>query len=127
MCGYCSNTNYDAVSLFLFPKDPAVRARWSAFVRLTRKDWLEPTATSVLCSAHFEPSCFDEQPNLMGSLGFNVRYRRVLKPGSVPTLTNRSVTPARDSGATNEPSSPKRPRSAFVKRERKRVGLKVTI
>ena len=49
----CSNTYKQNVSLFIFPRDPTLRERWTRQVRRTRAGWSGPTATSYLCSNHF--------------------------------------------------------------------------
>ena len=57
----CSNTHKDGVSLFQFPRDPQLKQKWIKQVQRTRAGWSGPgsVAGSVLCSAHFEKSCFE--------------------------------------------------------------------
>ena len=50
----CSNTYRDGVSLFKFPKDPALRQKWIKNVQRTRAKWSGPSEHSVSCSQHFD-------------------------------------------------------------------------
>ncbi|XP_049573527.1 zinc finger MYM-type protein 1 isoform X1 [Syngnathus scovelli] len=143
----CSNTNEAGVSLFLFPKDEGLRKQWTEQVQTTRKDWSGPTDYSVLCSAHFQETCFEPGPLMRIKLGISTRCKLVLKKDSVPTIFSRPTTvtspihvdnasagsPSQTSGHSSTPTRATRPvtdqertpfgkpRGAFVKRERKRV------
>ena len=46
--------------MHLFPKDPVIRVKWVKFVLRRRVDFGEPLSDHVvLCSVHFEVSCFE--------------------------------------------------------------------
>ena len=81
----CSNTCKQNVSLFISPRDPTLRERWTRQVRRTRAGWSGPTATSYLCSNHFTEDCFDESSLMAAKLGFE--KRKTLKPDAVPTVS----------------------------------------
>ena len=55
-----------------FPKDVAVRQQW---LREIRRHTFTPSDTSVVCSDHFEESCYEVS-----------RLRRRLRTGAVPTI-----------------------------------------
>ena len=126
----CSNTYKQNVSLFIFPRDPTLRERWTRQVRRTRAGWSGPTATSYLCSNHFTEDCFDESSLMAAKLGF--KKRKTLKPDTVPTVFPRTAEqkaappPSKRLAAScnTEPGSSqalKKARSAFEKRERTRL------
>ena len=48
-------------SFHAFPKDEGLQRKWTSAVKKQRSDWEGPTSTSVLCSKHFETSCFDTE------------------------------------------------------------------
>ena len=78
----CKNTSYTpGISMHLFPTEPTVRAKWLKFVRRHRVHFGEPiNKYASLCSAHFEPSCFEN------SLALSMpRRKRSLIAGSIPT------------------------------------------
>lgn len=85
----CKNSNStEGISMHLFPagseadKEKAkTRALWVQFVRRHRLGF-EATATSVLCSAHFHPSCFHTNVEIAGMVGI----RRRLLPEAIPTI-----------------------------------------
>ena len=111
----CSNTNSDGISLFKFPKDKLMRKKWADQVKRHREKW-EPTDHSVLCSKHFEESCFSSDQLLTVSLGLG-KKKASLKSDAVPTLFSK---PKRKTLEENPPA--KRRRSeAYEKRERQRV------
>ena len=56
-----------------FPKDVAVRQQW---LREIRREKFTPSGTSVICSDHFEESCYVATAEL----------RRKLQTGTVPTI-----------------------------------------
>ncbi|KAM9307436.1 uncharacterized protein KZ484_000758 isoform 2-T2 [Pholidichthys leucotaenia] len=113
IAGYCSNTNKDGVSLFTFPKDHQVAAQWTRKVQTTRADFKRPSKHSALCSRHFDDSCFEPRPIAMAELGFEVKRRLILKPGSVPTIFPRP--------SQEDNQQQKTVRGAYAKREHKRV------
>lgn len=133
----CSNTYSDNVSLFKFPKDPILRQKWVKNVQRTRAQWSGPSEHSVLCSQHFDNSCFEPDSELASQMG--IQKRRRLKDGAVPTLFERPVAPvpksllseavpsslyrkrASSSSSLADVGSSKKKRAAYEKRERSRV------
>ncbi|XP_061750011.1 uncharacterized protein LOC133549001 isoform X8 [Nerophis ophidion] len=131
----CSNTNTAGVSLFSFPKDYSQALLWNREVKRTRLDWTTHTKYSVLCSDHFERSCFEEGPLLRAEMGIATLRPLVLKKGAGPTIFNiprpgisGSVTVSAPSASTSTSSDHHTPstsgqtvhmRSAFNKRRRK--------
>lgn len=116
----CSLTHKDGVSLFYFPKDPALRKKWADQVMRTRDKW-GPTDYSVLCSKHFEDHCFQQDSKLSESMGLGKRKAR-LRVDAIPTLFEKPATLKRNSAASETPA-PKKRRDAFEKRERSRVNM----
>ena len=94
------------LSYFRFPIDKAQLCRqWTRncgrVVQAKPLIWWIPTKHSVLCSAHFEESCFelDFWKSLMPEYPSKRRRALHLKPGSVPTLfehTQMKAKPARE-------------------------------
>ena len=65
----CTNNQHtEGISLHRFPKDPVVRKQWVNFVRRHRKEW-QPEKYPVLCSAHFEDSCYTKNRQIAALLG----------------------------------------------------------
>ena len=76
----CSNRSNKAAGLALHAS-PTDRTRdlWVRFVRMKRKNFFpQPQAKFVICSVHFEESCFTR--------AFDPTQRRQLKPGSLPSI-----------------------------------------
>ena len=133
----CSNTYGHCVSLFEFPKDRALRQKWIKNVQKTSANWDGPSEHSVLCSQHFESSCFEGDSALAAQMGIQKRKR--LKPDAVPTVFDRPAIqlpssaqsepgPSRLSwkrGSTGSSSladpTTRKIRTAYKKRERSRV------
>ena len=139
----CSNKKSPTVSLFNFPKDPKLHQKWIKNVQRTRAVWKGPTPNSVLCSKHFESSCFEPCYDLAAKAG--IKIRRKLKPGAIPTIFKRPVMQLPSQSDDTSPSGlnrkrsstassvnlasdsvPKRRRTAFEKRERARVSINFT-
>ena len=80
----CNNTNKDGVNLFKFPKEKTLRKRWADQVKRHRDKW-DPTDHSVLCSKHFEESCFAVDTLLAETLGLRKKKAR-LNLDAVPTI-----------------------------------------
>lgn len=137
----CSNTYGHGVSLFKFPKNPELRQKWIKNVQRTRANWSGPGEHSVLCSQHFESSCFEVDSELAAQMG--IQKRRRLKPDAVPTLFDRptiQLPSASQSQSETDPSessrkrastassslagTTKKARTAYEKRERSRVSNK---
>uniref|UniRef100_A0A3P9HD04 THAP-type domain-containing protein n=1 Tax=Oryzias latipes TaxID=8090 RepID=A0A3P9HD04_ORYLA len=111
----CSNTSSESVSVYKFPKQELLLKQWTKQVQRTRANWV-PTASSTLCSEHFEADCFEETP----------QYKRVLKPNAIPTIfktslvgTSETVTPSTSTGS----SQYKKRKSVTEKLAQKRVSL----
>ena len=45
------------ITMHFFPSDEKLRAKWTSFVRIHRKDFV-PKKSSCLCSTDFDESCF---------------------------------------------------------------------
>jgi len=106
----CSMTYSDGVSLFKFPKDPVLRQKWIKQVQRTRAQWSGPSEHSVLCSKHFDGSCFEPDAELASHMGIQKRTR--LKADAIPTLFERPTTPSLPSEAGQSPLSRKRTSSS---------------
>ena len=136
----CSNTYLKNVSLFNFPRDTSLRRRWTKQVQRTHGQWSGPTTNSTLCSDHFTEDCFETSTLLAPKLGIKIRKR--LKPDAVPTIFPRPIqlsaatplsterTASVQTSSVDQPGNDVQPaakkrRSAYEKRERARVSIKV--
>ena len=118
----CSNTYQNEVSLHYFPKDEELAKRWSSQVKKTRADWTKHSKHSVICSNHLEADCFEQGPLLAAAFGLETKRRRILKPDAVPTVFAKPTPSPTPSTTTSVPSvAATTPRSAYIKRDRKRV------
>ena len=127
----CSNTYKDNISLFLFPKDDDLRSKWIKQVKRTRAEWSGPSDHSVLCSDHFDGSCFEPDTEIASQMGLKKRVR--LKVDAVPTIFVRhshscsqsepgpNTSRKRTSSHLSSSDSAATKRKAFEKRERQRV------
>ena len=80
-CG--NNSRTPGISMHQFPKNEKTRALWVRFVQQHRSDFDEPVNQyAVLCSAHFEKSCFT---TIQHKDTNHLKLKRVLQRGSVPT------------------------------------------
>ena len=70
----CSNVPSDKVSLFKFPKDPALKAQREKQVQRTRAKW-KASEDSFLCSEHFTPESFEVDSQLAAQFGIKKRRR----------------------------------------------------
>ncbi|XP_034031092.1 THAP domain-containing protein 10-like isoform X3 [Thalassophryne amazonica] len=117
VAAYCTNTRAKGFSLYRFPQDKNLREKWVQQVRRTRSGptkgtlW-RPTTYSFLCCAHFEDGCFDTVPALKKQFGINVRLKKVLLEGAVP-----SIFPRGTSTSTAKPV--KRRKSATLEKRRR--------
>ena len=83
----CKNTSYaPGISMHRFPEDKSLRRLRTQFVRS-----LHPSEYSALCSAHFQPACFERNLPL-GPEASDKTPCNLLKRGSVPTVD--TVEPA---------------------------------
>ena len=80
----CTNTyNVEGISMHKFPKNEEQRKLWVKFVRRHRRDFIS-TSSSVICSVHFEKSCFATRYNVGIPNELKPRSRYLI-PGSIPT------------------------------------------
>ena len=90
----CKNTSeMEGISTHLFPKDEAMRAKWERFVRKHRANF-KATKWSVLCSVHFEPTCFTRRLDINVDQGD--RKKRRLYKDAVPTIDVAERTPPQE-------------------------------
>ncbi|XP_077569235.1 uncharacterized protein LOC144194207 isoform X5 [Stigmatopora nigra] len=80
----CGKTNKQGVSLHTFPKDKNMKRIWTAKVKLNRAHWEGPSDTSVICSAHFEASDFEDSEALWAEFGLKKKKR--LKANAIPNI-----------------------------------------
>ena len=81
----CSTSTVEGYSLHECLRDDSTRAKWTRAVKRFRGNWDGPSASSVLCSKHFEPECFlVEGIRYRDSMGIPAKHR--LNPVLVPSL-----------------------------------------
>lgn len=68
----------NGISLHNSPTDKAGDTKWKRFIEIHRGNF-KPDDRFVICSRHFDPSCFQRTFHMPGA-------KRVLKPGSIPTI-----------------------------------------
>ena len=68
----CSNIHGKGVSLFGFPKNKSLRAKWIKAVQRTRAIWNEPGKYSYVCSDHFTKDCFEQTSIGVGKFSMDV-------------------------------------------------------
>ena len=111
----CANSQHtEGISMHLFPKeetDPQRRRKWVNFVHKHRPSF-QATKTSVLCSAHFEDSCF----NMNFMLAKSLNIKRFLKDDAVPTIDVAGIVPPVEEQLTDRN---RRKVSIFMRRERR--------
>ena len=108
----CSNTYSENVSLFKFPKDPVLQRKWVKQVQRTRAQWSGPSEHSVLCSDHFDVSCFEPDSGLASQMGIQKQIR--LKADAIPTVFERPSA----SGGPSLHSLPEAGPSTLLSRKR---------
>ncbi|XP_060759898.1 uncharacterized protein LOC132870278 [Neoarius graeffei] len=106
----CGNTYKDGISFHRFPKDETIKKAWVKKVRLTRAKWKGPSASSSVCSEHFADSDFQDSGSYYTQFGMR-KKKKLLKSTAIPNVTL---------GVKRSPK-PQPTRSAWMKRERKRV------
>ena len=80
----CTNTYHvEGISMHKFPANEEQRKMWIKFVRKHRPNFT-PTNSSVICSAHFETSCFGTRYHIGVPDELKPKARYLLE-GSVPT------------------------------------------
>ena len=81
----CKNTQFTKdVSIHTFPNEKSQATRhlqWVRFVRRHRPGW-KPSKSSILCSVHFEESCFTMKREIARELGM----KGILKADAVPSI-----------------------------------------
>ena len=78
----CRNTSYtSSITMHQFPTDKKLRQEWASFVRRPRPNYKAQCRYAALSSIHFHESSFTR----LIIACKNVRWRRNLIPGAVPT------------------------------------------
>ena len=90
MCSlsFCSKRLKDNVSIHKPPKDPEIREKWFNFVAKTREN-VSKLNTVYVCSDHFTEDDYTINPSQFGLFASgetDVRFRRTLKRGVVPSI-----------------------------------------
>ena len=80
-----NNSKTGGISMHRFPSDSSVRKKWTSFVQRHRAQWM-PTSTSVLCSAHFVVTDFEQRLDLNLQNPSKFTTKRWLKKGSIPSV-----------------------------------------
>ena len=126
IAGGCSNTRKDGVSLHQWPDDPKFSRLWTNAVKNTRSDFINPTKSTRLCSAHFTEDCFEAQTAIAKSMG--LKMKSFIKADAVPTIFKSGPPKTKiqrlEEDSTHEATqSEKTPlqRGAYRKREAARV------
>ena len=71
---------YPGIAMHQFPTDAVLREKWIKFVQRHRREFKPKGKYTLLCSAHFEASCYNFPIQLEG-----IQMNRILRKGSVPT------------------------------------------
>ncbi|XP_061170315.1 THAP domain-containing protein 1-like [Saccostrea echinata] len=71
------------IRFFTFPKDVNLRKQWAHYCR--RKNFT-PTSGHRLCSDHFSPNCFKQDPQLLRKMGLQETFRKRLRLNAVPDV-----------------------------------------
>lgn len=79
----CNKAGNGSGSVFHFPKDSKLRKHWIYYCR--RKDFT-PGDGHRLCSVHFSNKCYDQDPEMLRTLGLEYSFRKRLKPDAVPDI-----------------------------------------
>ncbi|XP_060564866.1 THAP domain-containing protein 6-like [Ruditapes philippinarum] len=90
--GGCTNRRGNDISLHNFPRDEKIRAKWVFALRHTGTPYSRDSSwtphsgrnSQLVCSAHFEKSCFTQQTRTMMSLGISCRPQ--LEDSAEPTI-----------------------------------------
>ena len=139
----CSTIGGEGYSLHEFPRDKTIRTKWTQAVKRNRSNWDGPSASSLLCSKHFEQDCFVvEGVRYREAMGIPAQKR--LKPNAIPTIFPRPTLASRDltlsaqglidwrvwpretrptHGETGSKSTLLCKRTAYEKRQRKAVSV----
>ena len=112
----CNTVSREGYSLHEFPREDAIRSKWTRAVKLQRVGWKGPTSASLLCSKHFEPDCFvTEGVRYRDAIG--IPAKKCLKPGAIPTIFYKPIHSGCSSPSipTQRPASERRKRKAVSK------------
>lgn len=80
-----NNSKTEGVSMHRFPSDNSIRSKWTRFVQRHRSQW-KPSSTSVLCSAHFQLSDFEQRLDFKLDGAETFSTKRWLKKGAIPSV-----------------------------------------
>ena len=126
----CGNTNLnEGISLHAFPRDKGDFRQWVKFVKTKRDKW-EVTKHSVLCSEHFEEKCYPAKYKLLANMGCTPPKKKTLLEHAIPTIQSAmSISDHHDEPEADAmtPSSSKKPRTAYTKREITRVRTRTVL
>ncbi|XP_071138376.1 uncharacterized protein [Mytilus edulis] len=112
-CNSNSNSRCDKnIYWFTFPKDSQRNRAWVHYCK--RQDFT-PSKHSRICSKHFTLNQYSRHPERLSELGYP-GAKAALKDDAMPDIP---VVVDAEKG----PSSPKKPRSAFEKRQKRQVQL----
>ena len=90
-CNNDSKNKKPSISFHRVPLQGEIRKKW--LIAIKRPDANLPKVP-YLCSAHFEPHCFNESVDLQNELmGGKTKRRRELKSEAVPTKFAHKLTP----------------------------------
>ena len=68
-----------------FPSNNFIRDKWTSFVQRHRSHW-KPSSTSLLCSAHFHVTDFEQRLDLNLNAAEKFSTKRWLKKGAIPSV-----------------------------------------
>ena len=84
----CKNTTHTpGIIMYKFPSEKTRAEERRLWTRFVRRHWanFSPTPYSVVCSAHFEPSCYPQCYSI--DIPEHLRPKaKYLKPDAVPTI-----------------------------------------
>lgn len=80
-----NNSKTEGVSMHRFPSDDSSRLKWTSFVQRHRAHW-KPSSSSVLCSAHFNITDFEQRLDLNLKKTEKFLTKRWLKKGAIPSV-----------------------------------------
>ena len=79
----CGNTTKSGKLLFRFPKGPGRAAAVGPLRAGPPANWYRGSDSSVICSEHFAPACFDVSSVIQKNLPFSERLRPVAGAASI--------------------------------------------
>ena len=108
----CKNGQFtEGISVHQFPnkaKDGKRHRMWVRFVQRYRPNW-QPSSSSVLCSFHFEDSCFTTNKAVAELL----KMRRKLQPDAIPTINLTAMEEDSNNAKSNSRRKIRKVRRAF--------------